>query len=162
MLAAGDTTTYGDLATAAGLKGVAKYADGVGPFKDYIIPRDADGHSLAPTSFVADAHAAGLVVHPYTFRNENQFLPRETGAAPTPTPTATRSPRTSGSSPLGVDGIISDDPDLGVAARNGPGLGLRLRRAPGRRGDRPRRSARAAASISPPLTSSSTAPRVSR
>ena len=41
------------------------------------MPRDATGASLPPTSFVTDAHAAGCVVHPYTFRNENSFLPLE-------------------------------------------------------------------------------------
>ena len=56
---------------------IARYADGVGPSKNYIVPRDADGRPLAPTSFVRDAHAAGLLVHPYTFRRENQFLPLE-------------------------------------------------------------------------------------
>lgn len=29
----------------------------------------------APTPLVADAHAAGLVVHPYTFRTENPDRP---------------------------------------------------------------------------------------
>ena len=73
----GDPRTYADLATAAGLRQVARYADGVGPSKDYIVPRNAAGGSLAPSGFVGDAHAAGLLVHPYTFRNENSFLPLE-------------------------------------------------------------------------------------
>ncbi len=33
----GDTKTYADLATAQGLKDVAKYANGVGPSKGYIL-----------------------------------------------------------------------------------------------------------------------------
>ena len=77
FVAAGDPRTYADLATPAGLAFVAGYADGVGPSKDYIVPREAAGCSLPPTSFVADAHAAGLLVHPYTFRAENMFLPCE-------------------------------------------------------------------------------------
>ena len=56
-----------------GCEGIAEYADGVGPSKTYIVPRNADGSSGTPTSFVDDAHAAGLQVHPYTFRNENQL-----------------------------------------------------------------------------------------
>ena len=71
------TRTYAQLATPAGLATIAAYADGIGPSKDYIVPRDATGASLPPTSFVGDAHAAGLLVHPYTFRNENSFLPLE-------------------------------------------------------------------------------------
>jgi glycerophosphoryl diester phosphodiesterase len=58
------------MTTPAGLRDVAKYADGAGPSKDYIVPRDPNGCSLPPTSFVRDAHAAGLQVHPYTSRNE--------------------------------------------------------------------------------------------
>jgi glycerophosphoryl diester phosphodiesterase len=122
VLAAGGTTTYGDLATAAGLRGVAKYADGVGPFKDYIIPRDASGHSLAPTSFVADAHAAGLVVHPYTFRNENQFLPLEDRRGADPNAYGNAFAEDQRFFAAGVDGIFTDNPDTGVAARNEGGF----------------------------------------
>jgi glycerophosphoryl diester phosphodiesterase len=122
VLAAGGTTTYGDLATGAGLKGVAKYADGVGPFKDYIIPRDASGHSLAPTSFVADAHAAGLVVHPYTFRNENQFLPLEDRRGADPNAYGNAFAEDQRFFAAGVDGIFTDNPDTGVAARNEGGF----------------------------------------
>jgi glycerophosphoryl diester phosphodiesterase len=124
VLAAGGTTTYGDLATADGLKGVAKYADGVGPFKDYIIPRDATNHSLPPTTFVADAHAAGLVVHPYTFRNENQFLPVEDrlGTPPDPNGYGNAFAEDQRFFAAGVDGIFTDNPDTGVAARNEGGF----------------------------------------
>jgi glycerophosphoryl diester phosphodiesterase len=119
--------TYGEIATAAGLKDVAKYADGVGPFKDYIIPRDASNHSLPPTSFVADAHAAGLVVHPYTFRNENQFLPAEDRKGD---PADPNFPNLYGDAfaedkrffAAGVDGIFTDNSDTGVAARREAGL----------------------------------------
>jgi glycerophosphoryl diester phosphodiesterase len=120
----GSGKTYGEIATAAGLKEVATYADGVGPSKDYIIPRDAAGHSLAPTSFVADAHAAGLVVHPYTFRNENQFLPLEDrsngGADPNAYGDAFAEDKRFFAA--GVDGIFTDNADTGVAARAEAGL----------------------------------------
>ena len=120
----GSGKTYGEIATAAGLKEVATYADGVGPSKDYIIPRDAAGHSLAPTSFVADAHAAGLVVHPYTFRNENQFLPLEDrsngGADPNAYGNAFAEDKRFFAA--GVDGIFTDNADTGVAARAEAGL----------------------------------------
>jgi glycerophosphoryl diester phosphodiesterase len=118
----GSGKTYGEIATAAGLKEVAKYADGVGPFKDYIIPRDASGHSLAPTSFVADAHAAGLVVHPYTFRNENQFLPLEDRSSADPNAYGNAFAEDQRFFAAGVDGIFTDNPDTGVAARNEGGF----------------------------------------
>jgi len=53
---------------------VARYATYLGPDKNQLIPRDASNHLTAPTSLVADAHRAGLLVTPYTFRNENNFL----------------------------------------------------------------------------------------
>jgi glycerophosphoryl diester phosphodiesterase len=74
---AGDPRTYADLATPAGLAEIARYADGVGPNMNVIVPRDASNHLLAPTHFVDDVHRAGLVVHPWTFRRENTFLPED-------------------------------------------------------------------------------------
>ena len=70
-----DPRTYADLTTPSGLRWVARYADGLGPDKNQIVPRDAQNRLLAPTSLVQDAHRAGLQVHPYTFRPENNFLP---------------------------------------------------------------------------------------
>ena len=91
----GDTRTYGDLRTSQGLVDVAKYADAIGPWKRMIVSvkgtdangdgraddvngdgtvNDADRTTLAPTSLVLDAHNAGLLVHPYTFRNEGRYL----------------------------------------------------------------------------------------
>jgi glycerophosphoryl diester phosphodiesterase len=74
FVAAGDPRTYDDLVTPAGLREIAGYADGIGPAKTRIVPVDATQHITAPTTLVADAHRAGLVVHPFTFRPENTFL----------------------------------------------------------------------------------------
>jgi glycerophosphoryl diester phosphodiesterase len=114
---AGDPRTYGDLATPAGLREVAAYADGVGPPKDYIVPRDATGRSLAPTAFVDDAHAAGLEVHPYTFRNENAFLPLELRSSADPAAYGDALAEYEQFFELGVDGLFSDNPDTAVEAR---------------------------------------------
>ena len=73
FVAAGECRTYADLVTLAGLREIGRYADVIGP--DEIVPRDAAGALLPPTSLVQDAHGAGLDVVPYTFRNENAFLP---------------------------------------------------------------------------------------
>ena len=59
---------------AGGLAEIATYAQGIGPFKRSIVPQGPDGRLRKPTSLVADAHRAGLVVHPYTFRDEPEFL----------------------------------------------------------------------------------------
>ena len=91
----GDTRTYGDLRTPEGLAEVATYADGLGPWKRMIVSvkgtdangdgkaddvngdgavNDADKTTLPPSTLIQDAHNAGLQVHPYTFRAEDQYL----------------------------------------------------------------------------------------
>ncbi|WP_320668990.1 glycerophosphodiester phosphodiesterase [Patulibacter defluvii] len=116
VAAAGGTTTYADLATPAGLRGIARYADAVSPNTAWIVPRDASGRSLPPTSFVADAHRAGLPVVVWTFRRENSFLPleRRNGSDPA-TPGDLRGYITQFLR-LGVDAVFTDNPDIGVAA----------------------------------------------
>jgi glycerophosphoryl diester phosphodiesterase len=117
FVASGDARTYADLAAPAGLREVAGYADGVGPSKDYIVPRDASGASLPPTSFVSDAHRAGLLVHPYTFRNENQFLPLELRSSADPNAYGDAIAEYGQFYGLGVDGLFSDNPDTAIEAR---------------------------------------------
>ena len=108
---------YGEIATPAGLRSVARYADGVGPSKDYIVPRDVTGRSLPHTSFVRDAHRAGLVVHPYTFRNENAFLPLELRSSANPPEYGDAFAEYAQFYELGVDGLFADNPDTAVEAR---------------------------------------------
>jgi glycerophosphoryl diester phosphodiesterase len=118
---AGDSRTYADLATPAGLAEIATYANGVGPNKDLIVPRVAN-RLQAPTQLVANAHAAGLVVHPWTFRRENAFLPEDFRAGNSAHAQYLNAP---GSLPgelklffeLGVDGVFTDNPDTAVATR---------------------------------------------
>jgi glycerophosphoryl diester phosphodiesterase len=121
----GDPRTYADMATPAGLRDIAEYADGVGPSKDYIVPRDAAGNSLPPTTFVRDAHRAGLLVHPYTFRNENSFLPAELRSSSDPAAYGNAAAEYEQFFGLGVDGLFSDNADWAVRARGGgkPGRG---------------------------------------
>lgn len=113
----GIPVTYADLATPAGLRFISRYAEGVGPSKDYIVPRDAEGRSLPPTTFVRDAHRAGLVVHPYTFRAENTFLPLELRSSDDPAAYGDFAAELQQFYELGVDGVFADQPDLAVAAR---------------------------------------------
>ncbi|WP_059410513.1 glycerophosphodiester phosphodiesterase [Cupriavidus basilensis] len=115
---AGDTRTYADMMTPIGLREVASYAGGIAPEKSSVVPRDAGGGLGAPTALVRNAHAAGLLVHPYTFRPENSFLPRglRTGGDD-----ATRSPdgmvrEVQAFLAAGVDGVFTDDPALGRRA----------------------------------------------
>ena len=116
-----DKRTDADLVTEAGLQGIARYADGVGPNKSLVIPRDAGGRLAAPTRLVEWAHRAGLVVHPWTFRPENEFLPVEFRRAPDG---ATSAPKEHGDSAAeirrfleaGIDGFFTDLPAMGVAS----------------------------------------------
>jgi len=117
FVVSGDPRTYGDLATPTGLEWVAGYADGAGPSKDYIVPRDQNGFSLPPTTFVDDAHAAGLAVHPWTFRAENAFLPAELRSSDDPAEFGDLAAELRQFFDLGVDGVFTDHPDLAVAAR---------------------------------------------
>jgi glycerophosphoryl diester phosphodiesterase len=112
----GDPRTYDDLATPAGLAEVATYADGIGPNKGRVIPVVA-GALGAPTSLVADAHDAGLVVHPYTFRNENAFLPASLQRPGAPSDYGDAFGEYAAFYAAGVDGLFSDNADTAVAAR---------------------------------------------
>jgi glycerophosphoryl diester phosphodiesterase len=115
--AAGDTRTYADLTTPAGLREVATYAQAIGPDKAQLVPRQADGSSAAPTTLIADAHRAGLLVTPYTFRPENQFLPLERRSGTDPNAYGDLIGEIQQYLRLGVDGFFTDNADLGAEAR---------------------------------------------
>jgi len=123
FVVSGDPRTYKDLVTPAGLAEIATYADGIGPSKNLIVPRDAAGNLQEPTSLVGDAHRAGLVVHPWTFRRENNFLPADFRQGNPASPFYLLA---TGDFPaelrlfyrLGVDGLFSDNADVAVAVRH--------------------------------------------
>jgi glycerophosphoryl diester phosphodiesterase len=118
LVAAGDPRSYADLATAEGLAWIAGYADGVGPDKAQVIPLRADGTLGEPTSFVADAHAVDLLVHPYTFRNENAFLPADLDEGDDPADYGRAIEEQLRFWAAGVDGLFTDNPDTGVLTRD--------------------------------------------
>ncbi|MEH2464429.1 glycerophosphodiester phosphodiesterase [Nostoc sp.] len=112
FVVSGNNSTYADLATASGLREIAKYAQAVGIHKNLLVPRDsscklrrrgAACRQISPTSLVTDAHAAGLLVHVWTFRNEDCFLPLDFQGNPQGEYELFFS--------LGVDGVFSDYPD---------------------------------------------------
>ncbi|MGY2004290.1 glycerophosphodiester phosphodiesterase [Blastococcus sp. SYSU DS1024] len=118
LTAAGDPRTYADLATAAGLQEIAAYAEGVGPEKSQVIPRNPDGTLGTPTALVDDAHRAGLLVHPYTFRNENVFLPPALRAGVAPDDYGQALEEHLAFWEAGIDGMFTDNPDTGVVSRD--------------------------------------------
>ena len=108
--------TYGEMITPQGLADIAAYADGIGVPLALVV--DDAG---APTGLVEAAHSAGLLVHGWTLRKENAFMP----------------PRHRSSEVLldrngcyalfwdelaatGIDGVFTDDPWF---ARNSRGAG---------------------------------------
>lgn len=114
----GDATGFADMMSPKGLSEIATYADVIGPDTRSIIPLDTTFHLGAPTTLVHDAHAAGLLVHPYTFRPENHFLAADfrNGAGD-----ATRNPDGSVAEiqryiDTGIDGFFTDDPAIGRRA----------------------------------------------
>ncbi len=77
LVAAGDTRTFADLMSREGLAEIATYADGIGPHKSLVVARDADHRLLDRTGLVEHAHDVDLLVHIWTMRDENNFLPAE-------------------------------------------------------------------------------------
>lgn len=128
---AGDPRTFASLLTPEGLKEIATYADGIGPWKPYLIPSrllddDQDGQPddlngdgllderdrvmMEPTDVVRNAHAAGLFVHPYTFRSEAKRLASDFQGDPQTEYRLFYK--------LGVDGVFSEFADHAKAARD--------------------------------------------
>ena len=128
---AGDKRTFASLLTPAGLKEVKTYADGIGPWKPYLIPSkqvdankdgkpddlngdgkidDRDRVMMPATDVVKNAHAEGLMVHPYTFRSEAKRLASDFKGDPKAEYKLFYN--------LGVDGVFSDFPDTAKAARD--------------------------------------------
>ena len=125
LVATGDPRTYDDLVTPRGLRAIARYADGIGPDKNRVIPREASGALGEPTTLVDEAHERGLVVHPYTFRNENVFLPTDLRRGDDPADYGDALAEYAAFFAAGVDGLFSDNPDTALVARAEVRAGLR-------------------------------------
>jgi glycerophosphoryl diester phosphodiesterase len=111
----GDSRTYADYLTPAGLIELSRWIDGVGPEKSQVLPATPDP---TPTPLVANAHAAGLNVIPYTFRAENQFLPAHLRVGTDPNAYGKAIDEQIAFWNAGVDGLFTDMPDIGVLARS--------------------------------------------
>ncbi len=116
--------------TDEGLEEISTYADGIGPWKPYIVSSraialnpdgtvaDANGDGLVnetdrvllpPTDLVDRAHDHGLLIHTWTFRNEQRRLASDYGGNPINEYLLFYG--------LGVDGVFSDFPDTAFTAR---------------------------------------------
>jgi glycerophosphoryl diester phosphodiesterase len=108
---------YKDMVGAGGLKTIATYANGVGPEWTMVVPI-VDGGLGAPTSLVADAHAAGIAVHPWTVRAENYFLPPKLRIGTDPAAHGDVDAVYRALFAAGVDGLFSDFPGLEAKVRD--------------------------------------------
>ncbi|WP_327322353.1 glycerophosphodiester phosphodiesterase [Streptomyces sp. NBC_01210] len=113
---AGDPRTVADLVKPEGLKWIASYAQGIGPTLDLIIPKDANGKLGTQTTLVRDAHAKGLILHPYTMRNENTFLPADFRRGTDPNAYGDAFGAFKVYFETGIDGIFTDNSDTGLLA----------------------------------------------
>ncbi|MFJ3124988.1 glycerophosphodiester phosphodiesterase [Streptomyces sp. NPDC086993] len=116
FVTSGDPRTVADLVKPAGLKWMASFAQGIGPTLDLVIPKDASGRLTAPTTLVRDAHARGLVLHPYTMRNENTFLPADFRRGTDPNAYGDAFGAFQAYFATGIDGVFSDNPDTALLA----------------------------------------------
>jgi glycerophosphoryl diester phosphodiesterase len=122
--------TFGFFATNAGLREIATYADGIGPWKRYIVSSaavdlngdgtvgdengdgltdEADRKALPPTDLIRRAHQHGLLIHTWTFRNESRRLLSDYGDRPVDEYLQFYE--------LGIDGVFSDFADTALTAR---------------------------------------------
>ncbi len=108
--------TYASMVTPDGLAEIATYAAGLGPPKDLVIGRNILGQLGEPTGLVEAAHKAGLVVHPWTFRRENYFLPTNFKSGIDPRDPGDLADELRAFVAAGVDGLFSDNPAQAVAA----------------------------------------------
>ncbi|MBL8770949.1 MAG: glycerophosphodiester phosphodiesterase [Phenylobacterium sp.] len=105
-----------DVKSAAGVRAIAAFAEGLGPEWPLVVPI-VDGRLGAPTALVADAHAAGLQVHPWTVRAENAFLPPALRQGRDPAGHGDAEALFKALYAAGVDGVFSDFPLLAALAR---------------------------------------------
>ena len=101
--------TFGFFATDEGLEEISTYADGIGPWKKYIVSTNASNDTLPPTDLIERAHEHGLLIHTWTFRSEQSRLANQYNGNPINEYLQFYE--------LGIDGVFSDFPDDAFVAR---------------------------------------------
>ncbi|WP_165821011.1 glycerophosphodiester phosphodiesterase family protein [Nocardioides gansuensis] len=109
-----DPRTYGDLASPEGLAWIDEYADGIGPHKSLVLPRDGSGAIGLPSTLVRDAHRLWLTVHVWTVRAENRFLPTNLRFGGAPDALGDMAGEVRALLDAGVDGVITDHPEIAL------------------------------------------------
>ena len=114
--AAGDPRTYADLMSDSGLADIATYADAIGPHKWMVVKFDAARPT--DTGLARRAAAAGLGVHVWTLRAENEFLPVDLRSPGDAAAFGRLDDEIRALLDAGITGFFSDHPDLAVRARD--------------------------------------------
>lgn len=104
----GQGDEHRELLTRAGLARLASFADGLGPAYEQLVTADESGAGITPTALARDTRAAGLLLHPYTFRADR--LP--------PYAATLDDLLALFFAGVGVDGVFCDQPDVAVRARD--------------------------------------------
>ena len=118
LIEARDRRTYADLMAPRELATIATYADGIGPNKSQVIARDKKYRLAGQTALVRDAHDAGLMVHIWTMRNENNFLPTNLRTGNDKAAHGDAVGEYLAFFDAGVDGVFSDFTQTAVLARS--------------------------------------------
>jgi len=92
---------------------VAPYADAIGASLRVVLGEYGSGSSL-----VANAHAKGLLVHAWTLRRENAFLPEALRSSDDPAAPGDYAAMWRILMEAGIDGVFTDNPAQGIAARD--------------------------------------------
>jgi glycerophosphoryl diester phosphodiesterase len=104
--------------TADGLDAISAYADGVAPSHHRFV--SAEEHEILPGALqlVRRAHERGLAVYSWTLCPENAFLPPSLRLGDSPAGHGRGSREVELVLGLGVDGLITDAPDVAVRVRD--------------------------------------------
>jgi glycerophosphoryl diester phosphodiesterase len=113
---AGDKRTYLDLMTDVGLAEIAIYADAIGPHKWMVVQFGPEGPK--DLGLARRARAAGLGIHVWTLRAENEFLPPELKSSGDAAAHGDLDAEIRALLDAGITGFFSDQPDLAVRARD--------------------------------------------
>jgi len=102
----GNPDTYPWMFEQGGFEKLARYADGVGPAHPMVVLSESTRGDIKTSDLVTRAHAAGLQVHPYTYRKDPGQVPAYAASFEELLEIHYFE--------AGVDGVFTDFPDLAV------------------------------------------------